>query len=65
MEPAQGRCVARMMFHIAAMIVCFGLGIYLMDMQAIGIALLIIGVSLLVISFSILKFLMLLGAGNR
>ena len=60
MEPAEGRRIARMMFYIAAMIVCFGLGTYLMEYGSIGVMLLIIGAALLVISFSVLKFLMLL-----
>ena len=60
MEPAEGRRIARMMFYIAAMIVCFGLGTYLMGYGSIGVVLLIIGAALLVISFSVLKFLMLL-----
>lgn len=60
MEQAEGRRIARMMFYIAAMIVCFGLGTYLMGYGPIGVMLLIIGAALLVISFSVLKFLMLL-----
>ena len=60
MEPAEGRRIARMMFYIAAMLVCFGLGLHLMEMEPAGIILIIIGVALLVISFSMLKFMMLL-----
>ena len=55
-----GKRLARVMFYIAAMRVCFGLGLRLMEMEPAGIILIIIGVALLVISFSMLKFMMLL-----
>lgn len=60
MDPSGGKRFARAMFYIAAMIVCFGLGTYLMGYDAIGVVLIIIGIALLVIAFSMLKFLMLL-----
>ena len=60
MDVGGGKRLARVMFYIAAMLECFGLGLHLMEMEPAGIILIIIGVALLVISFSMLKFMMLL-----
>ena len=59
MDVGGGKRLARVMFYIAAMLVCFGLGLHLMEMEPAGIILIIVGVALLV-SFSMLKFMMLL-----
>ena len=60
MDVGGGKRLARVMFYIAAMLVCFGLGLHLMEMEPAGIILIIVGVALLVVSFSMLKFMMLL-----
>lgn len=65
MELAEYRRLFRVLFFIGAMIVCFGLGAYLMDMLVPGIVLIIIGVSILVISFTMTKFFLLFSLQNR
>lgn len=65
MDVGGGKRLARVMFYIAAMLVCFGLGLHLMGMEPAGITLIVIGVALLVISFSMLRFMMLLSMQKK
>lgn len=58
------RRVFRAMFFLGAMVVCFGLGAYLMDHVALGVILIILGVAVLVISFTMTKFFLLFALRN-
>ena len=60
MELAGYRRMFRVLFFIGAMIACFGLGLYEMDMKLAGVLLLIFGIAMLVICFGITRFFILL-----
>lgn len=55
MEVARFRRLIRISFFLAAMVVCFGLGLYTMGHVAAGVVLMILGAAVLMITFSITK----------
>lgn len=58
------RRMFRVLFFVGAMIVCFGIGGYCMEQEALGIILMIIGIAILVLSFSMTKFFLLFAMRN-
>ena len=60
MELAGYRRMFRVLFFVAAMIACFGLGLYELDMKLAGVLLLIFGIAMLVICFGMTRFFILL-----
>lgn len=64
MDIKRYRRTSRVAFFIGAMLACFGLGLYLMDMTGAGIGLLIAGVVVLVLAFTFTKFFLLLSIRN-
>ncbi len=55
MEVVRFRRLIRVTFFLAAMVVCFGLGLYTMGHEVGGVVLMIAGVAVLMITFSITK----------
>lgn len=64
MDIAGYRRVFRMLFFVGAMVVCFGLGLFLMGMDAVGILLIALGGAALVITFSMTRFFLLYDMSN-
>ncbi len=55
MEIARFRRLCRAAFFFGAMLIFFGIGLYLMDLDVPGIALMIVGIAASMICFSITK----------
>ncbi len=55
MEIARFRRLCRTTFFLSAMLICFGIGFYLMSAATAGVVLIIVGVAAMMICFSITK----------
>lgn len=64
MDIPEYRRLFRALFFIGAMIICFGIGVYMMGAVAGGVILVILGIAVLVISFTMTKFFLLCSLRN-